>query len=582
MVACSPDLDLFTCGGMLRHESGSFEPSPISSRTIRPAAGHRLARAILTAPEAVEFLPWLKAALPVESVVNLEAQIQPIVEGSWGEGDWNLGTSRFIADAFVNEVRGMRLRVRGETPFERMSGAVDRVLLGLQEEERLRAAMVALLSGVVVSCECPAYPNRWRKRLRRSGQKSLHPSLFEADSMGGGEGPLLGMSGSEDDPLVSPKALLGGVDFGDGGDHGGLGHSGDRWGLFNGPACVWVWPPIDVVGTGNRAGVGGHSGSKENSPGGVDPGGLEHDGRKVGGLGNERSGIIGGVGSREPAPEETARARSLGGKLLGWGLGSRLGSTPADEVEPLLGSEGRSEGDSGGSFGMVSGGARGIDSAFMGDLGGSTSSDCRRWVILPQGLSVVANGIHDRNERGGIEGCSNIAQGDSRGIRWISAFGWRAGFSGTAAMLRNRLIYAFADETIVFSCRLGVGGTWGGAVAALREGRVVRVAVPPDFSARSVSLSGPEGCLETKAERSDSAFRALMRLGAVPLRFEQDFSTAGSSIGGSSIAGRGACTPSSHPAHPAHHVQTAHRAAGSEKIVKTGRLNESVPIRQVS
>jgi predicted Rossmann fold nucleotide-binding protein DprA/Smf involved in DNA uptake len=45
-----------------------------------------------------------------------------------------------------------------------------------------------------------------------------------------------------------------------------------------------------------------------------------------------------------------------------------------------------------------------------------------------------------------------------------------AGFTAGNAMGRNKLIYALADVTLVVASDDGRGGTWGGAVEALRRG----------------------------------------------------------------------------------------------------------------
>ena len=47
-----------------------------------------------------------------------------------------------------------------------------------------------------------------------------------------------------------------------------------------------------------------------------------------------------------------------------------------------------------------------------------------------------------------------------------------AGFSVGAAMGRNRLIYALADYAIVVASDFGKGGTWAGAIEAIKVGQI--------------------------------------------------------------------------------------------------------------
>lgn len=497
VVACSPDLDLF---------------GTETSTSATP---------LVSAAEAVEFLPWLKAALPVVSVLDFESKIAALTYQDESVRTSLPENEASVIDAFVRVVFSIPLLGLGTLPFDRMGGCVDRVLLGLAEEKRLRAAMRALLSGMVVSCECPAYPARWRKRLRRGGLKVATPSLFDFEVE-----PRMSSEGGD----VVPNSLMG-THFGDVGSEPSteLAHrtfSGGEprgWGLFNGPACLWVWPPIDplVLNSGEYS-LGEGNGAER-----VD---LIHS--RCVGLGNDRKTIVGGVGSREPMSVEADLAARVGRVLFGNVPDQR-------DLEPLGVDRDRINVESGveicahGGVGLVSGGARGIDTAFMGASGRSGSHvnplnelspdrAVRRWVILPEGLgsagllgSVGGWGSSGLKGSVGVAGGYELAAlvGSLRarrcgafsfgGVRWMSPFGWRSGFSGTSAMFRNRLIYAFADETIVFSCGLGVGGTWGGAVSALREGRRVRVPVIRDQG--------------EKPPPEPDAFRALVRLGAIPL-----------------------------------------------------------------
>jgi hypothetical protein len=69
-------------------------------------------------------------------------------------------------------------------------------------------------------------------------------------------------------------------------------------------------------------------------------------------------------------------------------------------------------------------------------------------------------------------------------------------FSSSAAMERNRLIYAASEATLVVRARHRIGGSWHGAVTALRD-RLCPVFVQED--------------------RSSLAHRTLISLGAIPL-----------------------------------------------------------------
>jgi predicted Rossmann fold nucleotide-binding protein DprA/Smf involved in DNA uptake len=77
-----------------------------------------------------------------------------------------------------------------------------------------------------------------------------------------------------------------------------------------------------------------------------------------------------------------------------------------------------------------------------------------------------------------------------------------AGFTVGNAMGRNKLIYALSSATLVVECEEGSGGTWSGAVEALR-GRIAPV----------IAWTGPG---------SSPGNRALTRLGASPLELVED------------------------------------------------------------
>ena len=105
-------------------------------------------------------------------------------------------------------------------------------------------------------------------------------------------------------------------------------------------------------------------------------------------------------------------------------------------------------------LGVVSGGARGVDSAAMrgaADAGGPT-------------IGVLANDLLK----------SSVSRQNRIGLQeghlvLVSPFYPEAGFNAGNAMGRNKYIYALADRALVIDSALSSGGTWQGAVEVLRE-----------------------------------------------------------------------------------------------------------------
>jgi predicted Rossmann fold nucleotide-binding protein DprA/Smf involved in DNA uptake len=60
---------------------------------------------------------------------------------------------------------------------------------------------------------------------------------------------------------------------------------------------------------------------------------------------------------------------------------------------------------------------------------------------------------------------ASLASGD---LTLLTPYSPKAGFSVGAAMGRNKLIYALADYALVVACEAGSGGTWAGAIEALK------------------------------------------------------------------------------------------------------------------
>ncbi|GBE23639.1 hypothetical protein BMS3Bbin01_03024 [bacterium BMS3Bbin01] len=145
----------------------------------------------------------------------------------------------------------------------------------------------------------------------------------------------------------------------------------------------------------------------------------------VGDLGLLGGGGVGIVGSRNVDPAGAAVAREVAGYAARGGL-------------PVF-----------------SGGARGVDQLAMAaalDAGGSV-------------VGVLADSLERQ-----IRKPDTLAALDGGQICLITQQHPRAGFSVGAAMGRNKLIYALADVTVVVASDRGRGGTWQGAVEALRHG----------------------------------------------------------------------------------------------------------------
>jgi predicted Rossmann fold nucleotide-binding protein DprA/Smf involved in DNA uptake len=163
-------------------------------------------------------------------------------------------------------------------------------------------------------------------------------------------------------------------------------------------------------------------------------------------------------------------------------VGSRNASEAAleftREVAARCGTEG---------IAVVSGGARGIDSAAMqaaGEAGGIAIG------VLADGLLAA---IRNRQNRIGLEAGK---------LALLSPFYPEAGFNAGNAMARNRCIYALADYALVVQSDLNKGGTWAGATENLREGWV------PVFVRSDPSAPGNAELIRKGARPFDYDFRA--------------------------------------------------------------------------
>jgi|SRR3989338_459298 len=129
-------------------------------------------------------------------------------------------------------------------------------------------------------------------------------------------------------------------------------------------------------------------------------------------------------------------------------------------------------------LGVISGGAKGVDSAAMqgaGEAGGIAIG-----VLAADLLRASVN----RHNRTGIQ---------SGQLVLVSPFNPEAGFNAGNAMARNRFIYAFADYALVVDSALGEGGTWSGAIENLRHGWVPLFVRTPGEKAGNAALIAKGG-----------------------------------------------------------------------------------------
>jgi len=141
------------------------------------------------------------------------------------------------------------------------------------------------------------------------------------------------------------------------------------------------------------------------------------------GLLSER--CVGVVGARSASPEALEVARSAGERV------ALTGGT------------------------LVSGGADGVDSEAAGEalrFGGAC-------------VTVLADSLLSR-----LSECRESPEFAERRVCLVSPFAPSERFLVWRAMSRNKLVYALGCPTVVVAAELGVGGTWEGAVEALRLG----------------------------------------------------------------------------------------------------------------
>ena len=143
------------------------------------------------------------------------------------------------------------------------------------------------------------------------------------------------------------------------------------------------------------------------------------------------------------------------GLLTGGGI-AIVGSREADDAAVAFTERLAAAAAAGGSA-VVSGGARGIDVTAM------------RVAFAAGGtvVGVVPEGVERRLREASTR--TAVAAGEAV---LVSPYHPAAAFSAGAAMGRNKLIYALSDVAVVVSSAEGSGGTWTGAVEALRGGWV--------------------------------------------------------------------------------------------------------------
>lgn len=125
------------------------------------------------------------------------------------------------------------------------------------------------------------------------------------------------------------------------------------------------------------------------------------------------------------------------------------------------------------SMGVVSGGARGVDSAAMQ---GATEADGVTIGVLASDL--LKSSLNRQNRLGLQEGRLVL----------ISPFYPEAGFNVGNAMARNKYIYTLADQALVIDSTLGSGGTWEGALENLKQNWVPLYVRTPGNGAGNAAL----------------------------------------------------------------------------------------------
>lgn len=176
-------------------------------------------------------------------------------------------------------------------------------------------------------------------------------------------------------------------------------------------------------------------------------------------------------------------------------IGSRDATEGALEFTRAIGSKCARE-----SLNVVSGGARGVDSAAM-----QGATDAGGMAIGVLASDLLKSSLNRQNRLGLQEGRLVL----------ISPFYPEAGFNGGNAMTRNKYIYTLADQALVIDSALGSGGTWEGALEDLKQGWVPLYVRTPGEGAGNAALVEKGGLpfrLNENASEPLAAFFAQSQL----------------------------------------------------------------------
>lgn len=145
--------------------------------------------------------------------------------------------------------------------------------------------------------------------------------------------------------------------------------------------------------------------------------------------------------------------------------------------------------------GLISGGAKGVDSAAMGGAEALGGIVCN---VMAEGLAQAAI---SRRFRDGLQ---------ERRTLLISPYDPSAGFNVGHAIARNKFIFALADVGLVVNSDLERGGTWAGAIEQLHKLRFVPLYIRSSGK-RSAGLDAllREGALPWPEPEDGEALEAL-------------------------------------------------------------------------
>ena len=149
-------------------------------------------------------------------------------------------------------------------------------------------------------------------------------------------------------------------------------------------------------------------------------------------------------------------------------IGSRDASEAALDFTRVIASRCARE-----ALGVVSGGARGVDSAAMQ---GATEAGGVSIGVLASDL--LKSSLNRQNRLGLQEGRLVL----------VSTFYPEAGFNAGNAMTRNKYIYTLADQALVIDSALGSGGTWAGALEDLKQNWIPLYVRTPGNGAGNAAL----------------------------------------------------------------------------------------------